>query len=133
VRVAEQPRHRFQTEAADRGFARQHDGCSTVIDAGRVAGGHAATIAFENRSQALEVFGGSIMPHVLVGIENGGALSAFDLDAEDLLLEIAGLAGRRGAPMAFKGERVLIIAGNAVAFGHVPECRHPPPQRARYT
>jgi hypothetical protein len=59
------------------------------------------------------------MPHMLVGIENCGALAAFDLDAEDLLLEIAGLAGRRGAPMAFQGNRVLIIAGNAVPFGHV--------------
>jgi hypothetical protein len=39
VRVAEQPRHRFQTEAADCGFTRQHDGCSTVIDTGRIASG----------------------------------------------------------------------------------------------
>src|SRR4029077_18061292 len=42
--------------------ARQHDGCGPVIDAGRIAGGYAAAIAFENGPQAFEVFGGSIMP-----------------------------------------------------------------------
>jgi hypothetical protein len=119
VRVADQPRHRFQTEAADGRFARQHDGRGAVIDAGRITGGDTAAVAFEHWPQPFEVFGGSIMPHVLVGIENGGALAAFDLDAEDLLFEIAGVAGRRGAPMTFKGERILIIAGNAVPFGHV--------------
>jgi hypothetical protein len=62
VGIADQPRHRFQTEAADRCLARQHDGCGTVIDAGRIAGGYAAAIAFENGPQAFEVFGGSIMP-----------------------------------------------------------------------
>ena len=50
------------TEAADRRLACQHDGCGTVIDAGRIAGGYAAAIAPGNGPQAFEVFGGSIMP-----------------------------------------------------------------------
>ena len=80
----------------------------------------AATLAGEGRLEPGQRLGRGVGAGVLVAVDDDRlALASGDLDRHELVVEAAGLDGRDGALLALERERVLALAADAPALGHV--------------
>src|SRR4051794_8860056 len=78
-----------------------------VVEAGGVAGGDGASLA-EGRPQFCELLQRGVGARPLVGLDRHRLASAWGLDRDDLLGELAGLRCRDRALMAAQREGVLV-------------------------
>jgi len=97
----------------------QHHGGRRVVDARSVASGHGAVFLEEHGFELGHVFELAAGAEVLVGRIRHVPLLAFEHDGHDLVLEAALGSGFLGAVVAFDGQCVLHLAGDAVLGGHV--------------
>ncbi|MNQ74574.1 hypothetical protein D3C85_893340 [compost metagenome] len=117
--VRHQARHRLEAATLGSGALHQHHGGGAIVEAGSVAGGHAAVVALEGRLELAQLLEGQVVAHVLIGVEHHFAAASLQGDRQDLLLEAAFLDGHGGAAMGFQRQRVLGLAGDVVGAAHV--------------
>ena len=102
-----------------RRLAFHQDDCRRrIVDAGGIAGGHAA-IMLESRAQLGHFLQGGVGAHMLVGVEDDGAFAGLDVDRQNLLFKITVHDGVTGATVALHRQRILIFAADAPFFRHV--------------
>ena len=90
-----------------------------VVDAGGVAGGDGAGVA-DDRLELGEIVERRIGARMLVLVDHDRAgLAARRFDRDDLLGEIAGGGGARGALLRAQRERILVLARHLIFLGDV--------------
>ncbi|MNX92628.1 hypothetical protein D3C86_1247780 [compost metagenome] len=108
-------------QAQSLGFfgAHQDHGGGTVVQRRSVAGAH-RTVLLEGRLEFAQGFGGGAGPWLLVGGEGQRiALALRDQDRRDFIDEAPGFDGGHGFLLRGGGERVLLLAAQAVLLGQV--------------
>ena len=99
----------------------RHDdeGRGPVVDARRVAGGHAAPVRLERRPQSGERLGARVGAYPLVMLKpDRVALALRYLDWQELLRERAVAGGPGGLVVAGRRECILVLTRHTVAFSH---------------
>ena len=108
--AAREGRQRLDAERAGPLLARDHERRGAVVDAARVAGRHAASGA-EGGLQLGQALGRRVGPRMLVDRHLA--------DGDQLVCEAAGCLRLGPALLRAQRERVLVLAADVVALGHV--------------
>src|SRR5262249_22998266 len=119
--VAADRRQRRQAELLRLAVGHDHDRGAAVVDARGVAGGDAASVGLEGRTQWLQLLRRRAGARMLVDLEPEGfaLLRTGDLDRHDLILEVPALDGGGRLLLALGRELVLLLAADAVLRGDV--------------
>ena len=96
----------------------QNSRCCPVIEARRIAGGHAA-LFIKGGPQTGETLHCGAMTRMLIGIHDRIALAALDRDRNYLIVETAGLLRRLSFLLRRGRKGILHLAGNAELRGNV--------------
>ena len=108
--LADEAAERLRAELARLLLAREHERGGAVVEPGRVPGRDRAVLP-ERGLQRREPLGGRVRARVLVPREVA--------DRHELVVEAPGLGGGGPAPLRARGERVLVLARDVPALGHV--------------